>query len=108
MNGELSWIRSLFADGGFEQDFCKRGAFAIGNHPTNNVSAIDVDDGVEVVSRPRELHPQPLSERCVNLSAHTAPIKQTRLSHLAANVRIDQTAFPRFFRGKAKPVSYAL
>ena len=30
-------------------------------------------------SRPRELHPQPLTERCVNLSIHTALIKQTNL-----------------------------
>ena len=60
------------------------------------------------VSRPRELHPQPLSERCVNLSAHTAPIKQTFLAHLAANARIDLAAFPRFFRGTSKPVSCAL
>ena len=27
-------------------------------------------------SRPRGFHPQPLAERCVNLSTHTAPIKQ--------------------------------
>src|SRR5580704_6111198 len=31
-----------------------------------------------VVSRPGEFHPRPLSERCVNLSIHTAPIKRTR------------------------------
>ena len=29
------------------------------------------------MSRPGELHPRPLSERCVNLSTHTAPVKQT-------------------------------
>ena len=29
-------------------------------------------------SRPREFHPQPLAERCVSLSTHTAPIKQTQ------------------------------
>jgi len=28
-------------------------------------------------SRPQGFHPQPLAERCVSLSAHTAPIKQT-------------------------------
>ncbi len=31
-------------------------------------------------SRPRDSHPQPLAERYVNVSAHTAPIKQTHLS----------------------------
>jgi hypothetical protein len=36
-----------------------------------------------VASRPREFHPRPLSERCVNLSTHTAPIKQTRSSSVA-------------------------
>ena len=34
----------------------------------------------ETVSRPGELHPQPLVERYVNLSTHTAPIGQTRRS----------------------------
>jgi hypothetical protein len=36
-----------------------------------------------MVSRPGELHPQPLAERCVSLSTHTAPIKQTRQPSLA-------------------------
>ncbi|WP_340615552.1 hypothetical protein, partial [Xenorhabdus entomophaga] len=36
------------------------------------------------LSRPRELPPQPLAERYVSLSTHTAPIKQTRLSFLPA------------------------
>jgi len=27
------------------------------------------------VSRPKEFHLQPLAERCVNLSIHTAPIR---------------------------------
>src|SRR5580700_596184 len=31
-----------------------------------------------VASRPGEFHPRPLSELCVNLSIHTAPIKPTR------------------------------
>ncbi|MFA0084043.1 hypothetical protein AB4383_18795, partial [Vibrio breoganii] len=38
-----------------------------------------------MVSRPRELPPQPLAERYVNLSIHTAPIKQTHLTFLASN-----------------------
>ena len=29
-------------------------------------------------SRPQGFHPQPLTERCVSISTHTAPIKQTR------------------------------
>ena len=36
----------------------------------------------EAVSRPGELHPQPLVERYVNLSAHTAPIRRTHLASL--------------------------
>lgn len=38
-----------------------------------------------VVSRPGELHPQPLSERCGSLSTHTAPIKQTCQPSLTAS-----------------------
>ena len=39
----------------------------------------------ESVSRPGELHPQPLVERYVNLSAHTAPIRRTHLSSRRAS-----------------------
>jgi len=35
---------------------------------------------IESVSRPGELHPQPLVERYVSLSTHTAPIGRTHLS----------------------------
>src|SRR5271156_1354490 len=42
-----------------------------------------------VVSRPGEFHPRPLSERCVNLSIHTAPIKRTRPPSLSSSVRTD-------------------
>ena len=38
-----------------------------------------------VVSRPREPPPQPLAERYVNLSIHTAPIRKTDLPFLPAN-----------------------
>jgi hypothetical protein len=38
------------------------------------------------VSRPAGFHRQPLSERCVNLSAHTAPIRQTCWSSRGASV----------------------
>jgi hypothetical protein len=42
-----------------------------------------------VVSRPEGLHLRPLSERCVNLSIHTAPIKQTHLPSLFASGQTD-------------------
>src|SRR5665811_469084 len=40
-----------------------------------------------MVSRPQELPLRPLAERYVNLSIHTAPIRQTHLSFLLANER---------------------
>ena len=40
-----------------------------------------------LLSRPQALPPQPLAERYVNLSIHTAPIRQTHLSFLIANER---------------------
>jgi hypothetical protein len=42
-----------------------------------------IDEGLQQqgLSRPEELHLRPLTERCVNLSIHTAPIKHTYLSH---------------------------
>ncbi len=40
---------------------------------------------LSLVSRPPELHRQPLAERYVNLSIHTAPIKQTLLPSQPAN-----------------------
>lgn len=42
--------------------------------------AILVWETDEEESRPRGSHPQPLAERYVNVSAHTAPVKQTHLS----------------------------
>ena len=44
----------------------------------------------ESVSRPGELHPQPLVERYVSLSTHTAPIRRTtcRLTHGCVFIRI--------------------
>ena len=51
---------------------------------------------VHSVSRPGELHPQPLAERCVSLSTHTAPIKQTRQPSLAASAQTDVAAASRF------------
>jgi hypothetical protein len=34
---------------------------------------------LNVVSRPREFHPEPLAEPCVNLSIYTAPIIQPNI-----------------------------
>jgi len=41
----------------------------------------------ELVSRPAGLHRQSLAERCVRLSTHTAPIRQTHRSFRCASVR---------------------
>jgi hypothetical protein len=49
-----------------------------------------------MVSRPEEFHPRPLSERCGSLSTHTAPIKQTRRSSLAASARITAAASSQY------------
>ena len=49
-------------------------------------------DRTRTVSRPGEFHPRPLSERCVSLSTHTAPIKQTFPPSLAASVQTDAAA----------------
>src|SRR6516165_4659208 len=60
-----------------------------------------------VASRPREFHPRPLSERCVNLSIHTAPIKQTRPPSLFSSVRTDGAASLPRIRGRGWPASCA-
>ena len=49
-----------------------------------------------VVSRPGESHPQPLAERCVSLSTHTAPIKQTRQPSHAASAQTDGAVASRY------------
>jgi hypothetical protein len=46
------------------------------------------------VSRPAELHHRPLAEPDVNLSAHPAPIKQTRQSNGLSVARIEVLLFP--------------
>ena len=45
---------------------------------------------VEQESRPGELPPQPLAERCVSFSAHTAPIRQTHPSFQSTSDRKGQ------------------
>ncbi len=45
---------------------------------------------VDGESRPGEFHPRPLAERCVNLSTHTAPIRQTRPSSRLTSDRTDR------------------
>src|ERR1035437_3461698 len=42
-------------------------------------------------SRPAGLRRQPLSEPCMNLSAHTAPIRKTCRSYRYANERTDSS-----------------
>ena len=61
--------------------------------------------GVDLASRPEELHPRPLTERCVNLSIHTAPIKQTHRPFLSANARRDTAASRKAVRETCSPVS---
>jgi len=56
-------------------------------------------------SRPEELHPRPLTERCVNLSSHTAPIKQTHRPCLSANARRDTASSRKAVRETCSPVS---
>ena len=57
----------------------------------------------EAVSRPGELHPQPLVERYVNLSAHTAPIRRTHLSSRSACLeRTNGFAFIRISSWRAQ------
>ena len=59
------------------------------DHPDRHASLREEIFGIaeaeaEPVSRPGELHPQPLVERYVNLSAHTAPIRRTHLASRSA------------------------
>jgi hypothetical protein len=51
-----------------------------------------------LASRPGELHPPPLTERCGSLSTHTAPIRQPLQSSRAASARIDPVVCVRFLR----------
>ena len=63
---------------------------------------IDVQSG-RMVSRPGELHPQPLAEPDRNLSVHPAPIKQTHLPFLVSNERIIPAVFLPSIPGKDMP-----
>lgn len=63
---------------------------------------------VLVASRPEELHLRPLTERCVNLSIHTAPIKQTNLPSLSANVQRDTAVSSTVPQETCLPVSNGL
>jgi hypothetical protein len=69
----------------------------------------DIEHPVKAVaSRPEELHPRPLTERCVNLSIHTAPIKQTHRPCLSANARRDTASSRKAVRETCSPVSCVL
>ena len=61
-----------------------------------------------VVSRPEGLHPRPLSERCGNLSIHTAPIKQTHLPFLVASGQTSYTSHLSMLYGFAVLIPFLL
>ena len=63
---------------------------------------------IVVVSRPGELHPRPLLERCVSLSTHTAPIKQTLPPCLVASAQTSAVAFLQFLARRDSPASCGL
>src|ERR1700723_2600998 len=56
----------------------------LGRKPLLAVIVVVAD---ELVSRPAGFHRQPLAERCVRLSPHTAPIRRTHRSCRYASVR---------------------
>jgi hypothetical protein len=55
-------------------------------------------------SRPKELHLRPLAERCVSLSTHTAPIRQTRRQCFDASVRTVCAACWQWTQSFGQPV----
>ena len=55
-------------------------------------------------SRPKELHLRPLAERCVSLSTHTAPIRQTRRQYFDASVRTVCAACWQWTQSFGQPV----
>src|SRR5208282_3314565 len=59
-------------------------------------------------SRPKGLHLRPLAERCVSLSTHTAPIRQTRRYCFDANVRTVCAACWQWNQSFGQPVFYVL
>jgi len=70
------------------------------------VTELNIEAPVQTMaSRPGESHPQPLTERCVNLSIHTAPIKRTHRPSLVASVQRDTTASRQVLRESETPVS---
>ena len=76
------WFTDL--TGSFIASVSTTGAFTeystdVGMSPAAAPRGIVTGSDGNMSSRPRELHPQPLTERCVNLSIHTALIKQTNL-----------------------------
>src|ERR1035438_8925135 len=57
----------------------------------------------QLVSRPAEFRRQPLAERCVRLSPHTAPIRRTRRSCRYASVRRGRTGPEPTSQGSGQP-----
>jgi len=52
MNRQLRGVGTLLLNRRLEQQLCKLGALAVGDHPTDDVSAIDVNDDVKIVVGP--------------------------------------------------------
>src|SRR3984893_16226850 len=61
----------------------------------------------QLVSRPAGFPPQPLAERGMRLSPHTAPIRQTRRSFRCANVRRDRRGSGPASQESGRPEPYA-
>jgi hypothetical protein len=59
-----------------------------------------------VESKPAELPRQFLAERNVNLSIHSAPIKQTHLAYPHANEQIDRVVSSKSFPKTSMPMSF--
>src|ERR1039458_2266633 len=58
--------------------FMESRASGVGKRIENPLRRLAFAPGHQQGSRPKGLHLRPLAERCVSLSTHTAPIRQTR------------------------------
>ncbi|SPE23403.1 hypothetical protein SBA2_1230004 [Acidobacteriia bacterium SbA2] len=52
MHGELAWQNVLRVTGMLDEPFGQLGAFAVGDHPTDDVAAEDVQDDIKMISGP--------------------------------------------------------
>src|ERR1019366_9766538 len=62
----------------------------------------------QLVSRPAGFRRQPLVERCVRLSPHTAPIRRTRRSYRYASGRRGRGGSEPASQGSGQPQPYVL